>query len=72
MLITKEFLARPMAAPPVVAVIMIFAFISALGFGGLAWVAKNIWRDIRQTRLFAYMGIIFTMIFMALVLRYMD
>ena len=61
-----------MAAPPIVAIIMIFSFISAMGFGALAWIAKHVWRDIRQTRLFAYMGIIFTMIFMTLVLRYMD
>ncbi len=61
-----------MAAPPIVGIIMIFSIISALGFGGLAWIAKHIWRDIRQTRLFAYLGVIFTLIFMALVLRYLE
>lgn len=61
-----------MEPPPIVGLIMILTFILALGFGFLAWVARNYWHDIRQTRFFAYLGIIFTFIFMVLVLRFLD
>ncbi|MCI0497036.1 MAG: hypothetical protein L0Z54_01915 [Thermoplasmata archaeon] len=57
--------------PPVVGLIIILSFILALGFGFLSWVARNHWRDLRQTRFFAYLGIVFTLIFMIMVMRYL-
>ena len=57
--------------PPAAWIVILLSFVMALGFGFLSWVARNYWRDMRQTRFFAYLGIVFTLIFMLLVMRYL-
>ena len=48
----------------------IFFFI-ALFSGFMAIIARNIWRDPKKTQLFAYVGIVATLVFMALVFPYL-
>ncbi len=49
---------------PIVLLTLLVSFILALGFGTYAHIAKTKWRDIEKTQKYAFLAIIFTIIFM--------
>jgi hypothetical protein len=44
--------------------VAIWSLVGALACGFLSWTARYRWRDPVRTRLFSYLGVIFTVIFM--------
>jgi len=49
---------------PLIFFTLLISFTLALGFGTLAYVAKVRWKDIEKTQRYAFLAIIFTIIFM--------